>query len=70
MIGWLVMLATAGRRAGVIGWPLAIVCVVAVAVIVGSSFVPFAPPWGWIAGIGALLVLGIAFLVKARRRAD
>ena len=69
MIGWLVMLATAGRRAGVIGWPLTIVCILAVVVMVAASFVPFAPPWGWIAGIGAPLVLGIAFLVKARRAA-
>ena len=67
VIGWLVMLATAGRRTGVIGWPLSIVCIVAVGVMVAASFVPFAPPWGWIAGIGAALVLGIAFLVKARR---
>ena len=67
MIGWLVMLATAGRRAGVIGWPLTIVCILAVGVMVAASFVPFAPPWGWVAGIGAALVLGIAFLVKARR---
>ncbi len=66
MIGWLVMLATAGRRAGVIGWPLTIVCIFAVVIMVAASFVPFAPPWGWIAGIGATLVLGIAFLVKAR----
>ena len=67
IIGWLVMLATAGRRTGVIGWPLTIVCVLAVVVMVGASFVPFAPPWGWVAGIGVALVLGIAFLVKARR---
>ena len=67
VIGWLVMLATAGRRAGVIGWPLTIVCILAVVVMVAASFVPFAPPWGWLAGIGAPLVLGIAFLVKARR---
>jgi len=67
IIGWLVMLATAGRRTGVIGWPLTIVCVLAVVVMVGASFVPFAPPWGWVAGIGVALVLGIAFLAKARR---
>ena len=67
MIGWLVMLATAGRGTGVIGWPLTILCVLVVVVMVATSFVPFAPPWGWVAGIGAALVLGVAFLVKSRR---
>ena len=67
VIGWLVMLSTAGRRTGVIGWPLAIVCIIAVGVMVATAFVPFAPPWGSLAGIGAALLLGVAFLVKARR---
>ncbi len=67
MIGWLVMLATAGRRAGVIGWPLTIVCILAAGVMVAAPFVPFVPPWGSLAGLGASLVLGIAFLVKALR---
>jgi hypothetical protein len=66
-IGWLVLLATTGRRTGVIGWPLTVICILAVGVMVGASFVPFAPPWGWVAGIVAALVLGVAFLVKARR---
>ena len=67
IIGWLVMLATAGRRIGVIGWPLTIVCILSVGIMVAAAFLPFAPPWGGVAGIGAALVLGIAFLVKARR---
>ncbi|MET0716175.1 MAG: hypothetical protein ABWY57_14790 [Mycetocola sp.] len=67
VIGWLVMLATVGRRTGVIGWPLAIVCILAVGIMVTASFVPFAPPWGSLAGVGAAFVLGVVFLVKARR---
>jgi hypothetical protein len=61
------MLATTGRRAGVIGWPLTVVCLLSVGIMVAAAFLPFAPPWGGVAGIGAALVLGVAFLVKARR---
>ncbi|MET0736510.1 MAG: hypothetical protein ABWY55_12820 [Microbacterium sp.] len=67
MIGWLILLATAGRRARVVGWPLAIVAFAAAAVSAGTFLFPFAPPWGSIASIVAALVVGIAFLVKARR---
>ena len=65
--GWLITVGTAGRRHGVVGWPLSIVALVAAAVSIGQLLVPFAPPWGSIAGLGFALVAGIAFLVKARR---
>lgn len=66
-VGWLVMLATAGRRAGVVGWPGAIVALVGALPMVVTHLLPFQPPWGIIGGLAATLVLGIVFLVKARR---
>jgi len=67
MSGWLILVGTAGRRARIVGWPLAIVAFAAAAITAGSFLLPFAPPWGSLASIAAGLVLGIAFLVKARR---
>ena len=67
MIGWLILLGTAGRRARVVGWPLAVVAFAAAAISAGTFLFPFAPPWGSIASIFAGFVLGIAFLVKARK---
>ncbi|KRC61731.1 hypothetical protein ASE14_12960 [Agromyces sp. Root81] len=66
---WLVALATIGRRRGVVGVPLAIVAFLAAAAMVAQLLVPFAPPWGTLAGLGFALTAGIAFLVKAKRAA-
>jgi hypothetical protein len=64
---WLIALSTIGRRRGVVGWPLSITAIVAAAIMVSQLLVPFAPPWGTLAGIAFVLAAGIAFLVKARR---
>lgn len=66
--GWLITLAVAGRRRGVIGWPLSILALLAAGASIGQFLVPFAPPWGLIAGLGFAFVAGISFLVTARRR--
>lgn len=67
--GWLITLAVAGRRRGVVGWPLSILALLAAAASIGQFLVPFAPPWGLVAGIGFAFVAGVAFLVAARRAA-
>ncbi|WP_448002259.1 hypothetical protein [Agromyces bauzanensis] len=67
--GWLVTLAVAGRRRSVIGWPLSILALLAAGASIGQFLVPFAPPWGLIAGIGFAFIAGISFLVTARRAA-
>ncbi|MGW9630030.1 hypothetical protein ACWGST_04960 [Agromyces sp. NPDC055520] len=66
---WLIALATIGRRRGVIGWPLSIAATVASVVMAAQLLVPFAPPWGTLAGLGFTLTAGIVFLVKARHTA-
>jgi hypothetical protein len=66
--GWLITLAVAGRRRGVVGWPLSILALLAAGASIGQFLVPFAPPWGLIAGLGFAFVAGISFLVTARRR--
>jgi len=66
MAGWFAVLATSARRAGVVGWPLAVVALLAAAAI----FVPSAAmllPFGIVVLIPALITVGIAFLVKSRR---
>jgi hypothetical protein len=67
MIGWLVSFGFAARRRGIIGWPLAILAFVLAAVTASPFFMPFSAPWGMIAGLGYLLILGVALLVKSRR---
>jgi len=67
--GWLIALAVAGRRRGVVGWPLSILALAAAALSIGQFLLPFAPPWGLVAGIGFAFVAGVAFLVAARRAA-
>jgi hypothetical protein len=64
--GWLVALATAGRRAGVVGTALAVVCAAGAAVIVVPMFV-FAVPFGVLVLIPVLLTLGATFLLRGRR---
>ena len=64
---WLITLAVAGRRRGVVGWPLSILALLAAAASIVQFLLPFAPPWGLIGGIGFAFVAGVAFLVAARR---
>ena len=66
--GWLIALAVAGRRRGVVGWPLSILALLAAGASIVQFLLPFAPPWGLIGGIGFAFVAGISFLVTARRR--
>lgn len=65
--GWLVMVATAGRRAGVVGVPVSLVLVVAVLLQVVPLAVPFSPPWPLVGHVLAMLILGISFLFRHRR---
>jgi hypothetical protein len=65
--GWLITLAVAGRRHGVVGWPLSILALLAAAASIVQFLIPFAPPWGLIGGIGFAFVAGVTFLVAARR---
>ena len=61
--GWLIALAFAGRRRGVVGWPLSILALLAAGASIVQFLLPFAPPWGLIGGIGFAFVAGISFLV-------
>jgi hypothetical protein len=65
--GWLVMMATAGRRAGVVGLPVAVVLMLFVLVQLVPLAVPFSPPWPLVGYILAMLILGISFLLRSRR---
>ena len=65
--GWVVMVATAGRRAGIVGMPLALVLGLSVLAWVPALAVPFSAPWPLIGFILAMLILGISFLVRSRR---
>ena len=67
--GWLIALAFAGRRRGVVGWPLSILALLAAGASIVQFLVPFAPPLGLIAGIGFAFVAGISFLITSRRAA-
>lgn len=65
--GWFVMLATAGRRAGLVGRPLAVLLGLLALVPAYQVAVPFAAPWPLITFVLGCLVLGVALLVKSRR---
>ena len=67
MAGFTVFLATAGRRSGVIGWPMAIVGVIFLLVFLSAFFMPLSPPWGMIGFVVMALIFGVAFLVKSRK---
>ncbi|MGB4778810.1 hypothetical protein [Microbacterium sp.] len=67
MGGWLVLMATAGRRAGVIGLPMTMVALLCLAAVIFTFAVPFQPPWGMIGALLFALILGIALLVKSRK---
>jgi hypothetical protein len=63
---WLASLATAGRRAGVIGLPLAIASIV-VAALITVALLVLNVPFGVLLLIPYFIGLGIALLVKSRR---
>jgi hypothetical protein len=65
--GWVVMVATAGRRAGVVGTPLGVLVALSAVAWIPALAVPFSVPWPLIAFVLTMLVLGIAFLVRSRR---
>lgn len=66
-IGWNVLLATTGRRAGLIGRPLSAVFGLFAVVPLYQAVVPFATPWPLIIAVLGSLVLGIALLLKSRK---
>ncbi|MBA3282218.1 MAG: hypothetical protein H0U29_08315 [Acidimicrobiia bacterium] len=65
--GWVFMVATAGRRAGVVGTPLGVVLALSAVGWVPALAVPFSVPWPLVGFVLTMLVLGIAFLVRSRR---
>jgi hypothetical protein len=65
--GWVVMLATAGRRAGVVGTPLSVVLAVSTLGVLPSLALPFSVPWPMLGYVVTMPILGIAFLIRARR---
>jgi hypothetical protein len=64
---WLVLLATAGRKAGVVGLPIVALIGLALAAVAVQLGVPFSAPWPLAGFLLVTLVLGISFLVKSRR---
>ncbi|MEV1129015.1 hypothetical protein [Agromyces sp. NPDC049794] len=69
LAGHALFLATAGRRAGILGWPLAVTAFAAVAALALPFLMPFTPPWGLIGVLLFVLVAGIVFLFRSRRGA-
>ncbi|GGB75032.1 hypothetical protein N798_16175 [Knoellia flava TL1] len=67
-VGWNALLATTGRRSGLIGRPLSGVFGVFAAIPLYQAAVPFAAPWPLIVAVLSSLVLGIALLVTSRKR--
>ena len=65
--GWVVMVATAGHRAGVVGMPTVVVLVLSTLAWVPGMVVPFSVPWPLVGFIGTMLILGISFLLRSRR---
>ena len=65
--GWALMVATAGRRAGVVGTPLAVVLALPAVGWVPALAVPFSVPWPLFGCLLTMLILGIVFLVRSRR---
>ena len=64
--GWFAVLGTSGRRARIVGWPMAVVALLAAAVILVPAVVMLLP-FGMLAVIPVYAALGVAFLVKSRR---
>lgn len=67
-IGWNALLATTGRRSGLIGRPLSVLFGVFAAIPLYQAAVPFATPWPLVVAVLGSLVLGVAMLVKSRKR--
>lgn len=67
-IGWNALLATTGRRSGLIGRPLSVVFGVFAAIPLYQAAVPFAAPWPLVVAVLGSLILGIALLVTSRKR--
>lgn len=67
-IGWNLLLATSGRRSGLIGRPLSVVFGVFAAIPLYQAAVPFATPWPILVAVLGSLILGIALLVTSRKR--
>ena len=68
LTGWVAMVATTGRRAGVVGKPLGIVVAALAALAwVPALVVPFSVPWPLFGVLLSTLVLGVSFLRQSRR---
>ena len=65
--GWVAMVATAGRRAGVVGTPIVVVLALSALAWVPALVVPFSIPWPMVGFLVTMLVLGISFLLRSRR---
>jgi hypothetical protein len=65
--GWLAVLGTSGRRAGLVGWPLAIVALVVAAGMLLPALILLVP-FGGLLIIPGFLALGIGLLVRSRAR--
>lgn len=64
--GWYVMLVTTGRRAGLVGKPLAALLGLLLLAPLAQLATPFAAPWSLVVFVLGALLLGIAMLVKSR----
>lgn len=64
-VGWLAGLATLGRKAGVVGTPLAVAAGVA-ALVIAAVLLLMAAPFGALVLIPVHLALGVAFLRRGR----
>lgn len=65
--GWVLMVATAGRRAGVVGTPLGVVLALFALGWVPALALPFSVPWPLVGFVFTMLILGVAFLMRSRR---
>ena len=66
LAGYALFLATAGRRAGILGWPLALTGFAAAVACAVPFMLPFSVPWGLFAVPLYVLITGVAFLVRSR----
>ena len=65
--GWVVMVATAGRRAGVVGMPVAVVLAVSVLSWVPALAAPFSVPWPLVGCVLTIPILSTSYLLRSRR---
>lgn len=64
---WLVLLATAGRKARLVGLPITALIGLSFLGVMVQLAVPFSPPWPMAGYLLVTLVTGISFLIKSRR---